>query len=221
MLSLVLSSGCTQPLSIENYTPKTKPTLVADSSIDKNTKVSYLSQWNSETFLKSLPPNPLSAQEGLEKLSLTWRGSKWYNPTQVVIWPYPETKKNRVILAKLSKGPKDKAVIIGKTNLSLNASKVFYMDVYNSTDVVIPVALGLKTGPDAHYYESISQPAKHGWNHLRFDLTASNYKTSTTGWQHTSKLENTKDVSEIIILFYYSGEAEVAIDCIGDNADNN
>ena len=119
-----------------------------------------------------------------------------------------------LLLVKSAEGKHDKAAIKADVGLKLGGKGSLRLDVFNPTARKIPVAFAIFASDDRVYSESGTKPAKPGWNHLEWDLSASIYKTAATGWKYTSTLQRREDVREIVLLFYDKKGAALAIDGI-------
>jgi tetratricopeptide (TPR) repeat protein len=155
------------------------------------------------------------------------RGS-WSNASTVEIVKNksPETGEDNLLLSvsfrksNLQGKAKDKAAIRLNSRLDLSNAKSLVFDAYvpkNSPAVKMAIAF---TITDKYiWYESPTKLIPSGkWNTaISFDLSSANFKTQGTGWKHNTKLKDTKQVKQMILLIYTKGTGRIFFDDIKIN----
>jgi hypothetical protein len=182
------------------------------------------------------PANPRGQPGGLERGG-EWKALDWGNTVEVSAWKRPRAGEDVLLLVgslcarspltvlpgagedvlllvRFAEGKHDKAAIKAEVGLDLGGKGSLRLDVFNPTTRKIPVAFAAFATDDRVYSESGTKPAKPGWSHLEWDLSASTYKTAATGWKYTSALQRREDVREIVLLFYDKKSAALGIDGI-------
>ena len=65
------------------------------------------------------------------------------------------------------------------------------------------LALGLSTGDDWTYFESVPLYVRPGENpSLVFDLRAASFKSEASGWQYETKIEDLDEVRAVYVLVH-------------------
>jgi hypothetical protein len=81
------------------------------------------------------------------------------------------------------------------------------LDIYNPGGPTA-IAIAVSTGAGWDWHESPTQALQTGWNTVSFSLTASNWKSAATGWQHTGTIANRNQVKRLAVGFFgYGGQS--------------
>jgi hypothetical protein len=73
----------------------------------------------------------------------------------------------------------------------------FRVDVYGNTS--LSVIVGLVTGQDQTWYESVPQSIVKGWNTITVDTTQKMWKSAASGWEYTDTVHDLEDVRQVSI----------------------
>jgi len=237
VVSLAISAGCGSVIIDESELDWLNPSPKVELEVEEETTVAPPAQataaapdaparkdnkdkkggdWSMSeyaSFVKGVPANPRGEGDGLEK-SREWTVLDWANPAEVAAWKRREQGDDVILVTRLKGGKKDKVAVARAVNIALDTTGALGMDVYNGTDRKIDVAFAVHATVDDVYSESTTQPARPGWTHLEWDLSKSNFKTEASGWKNEVGIWGAQDIRRLVVLFYDSKEAAVAVDRI-------
>ncbi len=143
------------------------------------------------------------ADEGMEILK-GWLIEKWGNPGKITPSKgIHDSTENHVLKVEYDAKGEDKTAVRIQAKMDLTDKKTCTADIYNPENRAISFALAFVTSPGYAWYESKTQPIKPGWNlNVSFDLTARNFKSKETNWNHTTDIKNKANTSQFILLIY-------------------
>ncbi|MCW8131591.1 MAG: hypothetical protein KIS92_14685 [Planctomycetota bacterium] len=74
--------------------------------------------------------------------------------------------------------------------------------IYNDTGGAMRFSVAYSFGKDYVWYESLPYELKAGWNTVRIDQTASDFKTRSSRWQHTAGFWMAEDCRAVSLVFH-------------------
>jgi hypothetical protein len=165
-----------------------------------------------------VPANP-GASEGLESRE-GWRLAEWEDRGELAKLPDPNKPGNTILRLATEGGKMGKSgAVIGNVMLPAETGCVT-VSAYNPGGGQVKIALGLFLFGEVYYETAPQALAPGGWQVLKFDLAAADFKCAASKWQHTTALPKRVPVrSTVLLLFggdkkaavFYDG---VSLDCL-------
>ena len=116
------------------------------------------------------------------------------------------------IILGLVRGREGKNVIGRRIEGDLTGYRWLVLDLENKIASGARVALGLSTGKEWKYFESMPNYVGSGENpNVVFDLTAPTYKTEQKAWKYNERIQSLDSVRAISILFYPTASGTINI----------
>lgn len=141
-----------------------------------------------------------------------WQTMEWANPCDLKLVATRQGQrlvvKPRIVVGKESKDKWAIQLPIG-LDMRSRASLVFAID--NPGKRPMSVALALNTSA---FFESREKPVQPGVQQVSFDLTAGDFKSQATGWQHTTRVNDLGSVHQIFLMIYTSPDDAFYIDSV-------
>jgi hypothetical protein len=171
-----------------------------------------------ETGAEKIPANPAAA-EGLESRE-GWRLAEWEDKGQLAKLPDPNSAGNTLLRLATGGGKLGKSgAVIG--NVMLPAETGFMtVSACNPGEAPVKIALGFFLFGEVYYETAPQELPPGGWKVLRFDLSARDFKTQATKWQHTTFLPKRVPVRNTVLLLFGEGKKAavfcdaVSMDCL-------
>ena len=132
-----------------------------------------------------------------------WQVVTWAAPAELA----PEPQARLRVSSKPAESIEKTAIVIPYVeDLSARQQAVIQLENCDATQEV-GIALAVKT-TDAHTYHELPPQLLEpgGQVELAFDLTAADWKTEETSWEHSSTLDGADEPRELLVLFYHEGK---------------
>ncbi len=150
-------------------------------------------------------PKAPAVADGLESRGWEAESNQWSNPVTTQTITIEGTQgTNQVIEVSFEPGDKDKAAIKrALRGMTIGDNTELSVYLFNRTGKPVRLAVALKTG-NWMFHESmpVQVPADETWQEVRFDLTATSWKSQASNWAHTAAVNNLSDPKEVQILIY-------------------
>jgi len=162
---------------------------------------------------KRTPIVPIKRAEGLEAKG-PWVIEQWGNAGSTrIVASKTEEDENKVLEISFTGTDKHKTAARRKEHHDLSRKVEMTFRAALDLDIgrprIIKIALAFYTLPGSVFYESkqFSLKPNGEWVPISVDLSASDFKSEASNWQHTSPLENRDKVEKILILVYNYNKA--------------
>ncbi|MCZ7649228.1 MAG: hypothetical protein M5U26_28895 [Planctomycetota bacterium] len=130
-------------------------------------------------------------EDGLE--AEAWRSEAGGNPAALLNVDVQDGERTFKRLAvELQGGAKDYASIKceGAWRLKLDRGARTHLVVFNATAGALRFSLAYSVGKDWEWHESPAQTLKPGWNRIRIEQGAADFKAERTQWKHAARLSS-------------------------------
>ncbi|HOX06286.1 MAG TPA: hypothetical protein PK280_07785 [Planctomycetota bacterium] len=156
-----------------------------------------------DTKVEKIPANP-AASEGLEARE-GWSLAAWEDRGTLAKVPDPNKAGNTLLRLSTEGGKMGKSgAVIG--NVMLPAETGFMtVSVCNPGDAPVKIALGLFQFGDLYYETSARDLPPGGWQVLRFDLAATDFKCAASNWKYAAALPKRVPVRTTVLLLIGDG----------------
>jgi len=141
----------------------------------------------------------------------SWQVPQGWAMEKTTLSGEPGPGEDRVTVAAAF-GPSGKNVIGRRVEGELSPYRWIELDVDNQIGAGAKVALGLTTGEEKEYFETVAAYLRPGDNpNVVFDLAAVTCKAEATNWEYRARIRALDDVREIYLVFYPSASGTVTI----------
>lgn len=159
-------------------------------------------------------------RDGLE-VNPNWRpeSPKYSNPAVVEqVQQENGSRVNRMLRFDFEGGKEYKAVMLINKVIRLGDRHRLIMWVHNADLENLGLSIAVKTGKDYDYFESkpYRVPQSKRWSQVSFDLQATDFKSATTNWKHSTTVDNLQDIRELQLQVHNQNRSgSLLIDGIG------
>jgi hypothetical protein len=112
---------------------------------------------------------------------------------------------NKVLRVDFTAGDKHKAAVRRKVSIDASGSPRLSLQVHNPGKRPVGISVAVKSGERYVYFESPTTtipPTTDRPHEVVFDLSATNFKSEASGWNHSAPIANAEDIRELQIQIH-------------------